>query len=247
MPSTFVITGCSSGIGLDLVRTVAARGDKVFALVRSKAGSRSGADEISAVEGDVTIIEGIDVGKDDVGEALAASALAGVTIDVLINNAGIFGDSMAQKLDAITTDLMREVFEVNTLGPLRVTKALMGQLASPGGKVVVISTGLGSIADNGSGGMYAYRTSKAGVNMVARSLAADLKKDDKGISVAAIAPGFVATCLAGSVEMMEGWGAKPVGQATTGILDTIDAMTVENTGRYIMVPTDGGAPKEFPW
>ena len=219
--------------------------------MRSTSGSRSGVDEISAVEGDVTVIEGIDVAKDDVGEALAASALAGVTIDVLINNAGIAGGgddfSGSQKLDTVKMDLMREVFEVNTLGPLRVTQALMGQLASPGGKVVVISTGMGSIADNGSGGLYAYRTSKAGVNMVARGLAADLKKDDKGIAVAAIAPGFVATCFAGSVEKMEGWGAKPVGQATKGILDTIDAMTVENTGRFIMVPTDGSAPKEFAW
>ena len=155
--------------------------------------------------------------------------------------------SGAQKLEAISMDLMRQAIEVNTLGPLRVTKALMAQLKSPGGKVVVISTGIGSITDNGSGGMYAYRTSKAGVNMVTKSLAADLKKDGRGIAVAAIAPGFVATDFAGSVEKMAGWGAKPVGQATKGILETIDAMTVENTGRFIMVPTDGGEPKEFPW
>lgn len=144
-------------------------------------------------------------------------------------------------------DGMRETFEVNTLGPLRVTKALLGHIVAPGGKVVIISTGLSSIADNTSGGMYAYRTSKAAVNMVSKSLAADLNKDDRGIAVAAIAPGFVATDFAGSVAKMEGWGAKPVGQATNGILDTIDAMSVENTGRFIMVPTDGGAPKEYPW
>jgi len=252
---TYVITGCSSGIGLDLVKALAARGEKVFALVRSKAGSRSGADELSKlllslVTGDVTVVDGIDVAKDDVGDALAISALAGVTIDVLINNAGVpgcganFGE---QKLETITMDAMRECFEVNTLGPLRMTKALMGQLASPGGKVVVISTGIGSIGDNGSGGMYAYRTSKAGVNMVAKSLAADLKKDEKGISVAAVAPGFVATDFGGSVEKMAGWGAKPVGQATKGIIEVVDAMTVENTGRFMMIPTDGGAPKEFMW
>lgn len=102
---TFVITGCSSGIGLDLVKALASRGDKVYATVRSKSGSKSGADEISSVEGDVTIVEGIDVAKDDVGDALKA-ALSGVTIDCLINNSGIAGggDDMfaAQKLDKVS-------------------------------------------------------------------------------------------------------------------------------------------------
>ena len=75
----------------------------------------------------------------------------------------------------------------------------------------------------------------------------DLKKNDRGISVAAVAPGFVATDLGGSKAKMEQWGAKPVRQATSGILSTIDAMSVENTGRFMMVPTDGSEPKEFPW
>ena len=246
---TFVITGCSSGIGLDLVKTLANRGDKVFALVRQRAGSQSGTDELSQIVGDVHIIEGVDVASDDVGAALAASPLANVQIDCLINNAGISGDDLmtAQSLDKIDMDNMRKTFEVNTLGPLRVTKALKDQLVSPGGKVVIISTGIGSIADNTSGGMYAYRASKAAANMVSKSLAMDLKKNDKGISVAAIAPGFVATNFAGSVEKMESFGAKPVSQATKGILECIDSMTVENTGRFIMVPSDGGAPKEYDW
>lgn len=246
---TYVITGCSSGIGLDLVKTLAKRGDQVFALVRQRTGSQSGTDELSQVEGDVHIIEGIDVASDDVGAALAASPLANVPIDCLINNAGVSGGDLfsAQSLDNISMDDMRKTFEVNTLGPLRVTKALKNQLVSPGGKVVTISTGIGSIADNTSGGMYAYRASKAAANMVSKSLAMDLKKKDKGISVAAIAPGFVATNFAGSVEKMESFGAKPVGQATKGILECIDNMTVENTGRFIMIPSDGGAPKEYDW
>merc|ERR1712216_540689 len=156
--STWVITGASSGIGLHLVKQVAARGDKVFALVRKKASSATGVDLISAVDGDVTIIEGIDVAQDGVADALAASALAGVTIDVLVHNAGSIngtrdvpgGEVMAeQKLDQITMDRMRAAFEVNTLGPLRVQQALNPQMKSPGGKVAIINTGLGSIADNG--------------------------------------------------------------------------------------------------
>lgn len=251
---TVVVTGATAGIGLDLVKTLAARGDKVFALVRKRAASWSGVDEISKVVGDVTIIEGVDVAKDGVVSVLARSALAGVTIDVLINNAGSlagasqkggFAQFAEYKLETITMDAMRNAYEVNTLGPLRVTKALMGQLATPGGKVVVINTGLGSIGDNGSGGNYGYRTSKAAANMVTKCLAADLK--GKGVAVCAVAPGFVATNFGGEVSVMQKMGAAPVGQATGGILATIDAMSLESTGRFMMVPTNGAPPKPFPW
>merc|ERR550514_23916 len=97
-------------------------------------------------------------------------------------------------------DRMRAAFEVNTLGPLRVQQALLPQMKE-GGKVAIISTGIGSIGDNDSGGRYAYRTSKAGANVVAKSIAMDLK--GKGIAVAAIAPGFVATEFAAGKEMLE--------------------------------------------
>jgi tubulin alpha len=243
---TYVITGASSGIGLDMVQTLAARGDKVYALVRTKAGSKSAEDEISKVKGDVTVIEGIDVASDDVGKALAASSLADVKIDVLVNNAGVSGDfGAAQKLENIEMDNMRKCFEINTLGPLRITKALMGQLATPGGKVAVISTGMGSISDNGSGGMYAYRTSKAAVNMVTKSLAMDLK--GKEVWVAAIAPGFIVTDFGPGREAMASMGGKPVAQATKGILETIDKMSMDNTGSFMMVPSDGGTPKPYEW
>lgn len=92
-PTTWVITGASSGIGLCLVQTLAARGDKVFATCRARSSSSSGKDALSEVPGDVTILEGIDVAQDGVGAALAASALSGVTIDFLIHNAGSFGNS----------------------------------------------------------------------------------------------------------------------------------------------------------
>ena len=84
MPSTYVVTGASSGIGLELVKQLAARGDKVFATVRTKSSSASGIDLISSVQGDVTIIENVDVMSDDVGNALTASPLSGVQIDCLV-------------------------------------------------------------------------------------------------------------------------------------------------------------------
>ena len=85
---TWVITGASSGIGLEVVKQVAARGDKVFATCRKKASSASGVDAISAISGDVTIIEGVDIADDGVGAVLASSPLAGVSIDVIMHNAG---------------------------------------------------------------------------------------------------------------------------------------------------------------
>ena len=244
---TYVITGCSSGIGLDLVKTLAARGDTVYALVRTRASSKSRNDALSQVSGDVKIIEGIDVTSDGIGKKLSA-ALGATTIDVLINNSGIMGTSgsfPAQALQQIAMEDMRQTFEVNALGPLRVTKALAANLKSPGGKCVVINTGMGSIGDNGSGGMYAYRTSKAAANMITKSLAADLKK--KGVAVAAIAPGFVVTEFGPGAEAMKKNGAAPVEQATKGILKTIGKMSLENTGTFTMVPTNGNAPKPYPW
>ena len=135
------------------------------------------------MEGDVTIIEGVDVMKDDVGDVLKA-ALEGVVIDVVIHNAGGLNHSrdksemdalVEQKFENINMDLMRGAFELNTLGPLRVQQALAPLMKSPGGKIGLISTGMGSIADNGSGGIYAYRTSKAALNMVAKGMSCDFK------------------------------------------------------------------------
>ena len=216
--TTYLITGASSGIGLELVRQLAsAPNNAVYATVRKRGSSATGVDDISniistAAEGStVTILEGIDVADDAVGDTLV-SQLNGAVIDVVVHNAGSLSGTRdvdpsnlmsEQKLSHITMDRMRSAFEVNTLGPLRVQKALLDadlmRTTSDGsssgaasvGKVAIISTGLGSITDNTSGGNYAYRASKAAVNMITKCLSCDLK--EKGVSVRAIAPGFVAT------------------------------------------------------
>ena len=149
-----------------------------------------------------------------------------------------------QKLETITMDRMRAAFEVNTLGPLRVQQALL-PLMGEGGKVALISTGIGSIGDNGSGGRYAYRTSKAGMNMIARSMAMDLKS--KGITVQAVAPGFVQTEFGPGLEAMTKYGAAPVDRSVSTIIRVLDTMSMEATGEFVMVPTDGSEPKPFPW
>ena len=187
---TYVITGCSGGIGLGLVRALAARGDKVYATVRKRETTATGEDLISKVPGDVTILEGIDVTSDDVGAKLS-TALDGVKVDVIVHNAGgianrdgpdapkgmdAFADGgggpMGAKVDNlknVTVERMLAAFQVNTIGPLRVQQALTDKMGE-GGKVLIISSGMGSITDNGSGGLYAYRTAKAAVNMVMRNM-----------------------------------------------------------------------------
>merc|ERR1719223_222274 len=149
-----------------------------------------------------------------------------------------------QNLENVTMDRMRAVFEVNTLGPLRVQKSLKGRISSPGGKVAVISTGLASIGDNTSGGTYAYRTSKAGVNMITKCLSCDLKAQE--ISVVAIAPGFVATEFGPGKEQMTKWGAMPVEKSANGIIKILDSMmSMDHTGKFFAVQKDAD-PKEFP-
>lgn len=252
---TYLITGASSGIGLELVKQLTSRGDKVFATCRKRESSATGVDIISSLPGDITILEGIDVADDGVIELLKTSpALDNVdSIDVIVHNAGSISGTRdvpkaeimtEQKLENVSMERMRAVFEVNTLGPLRVQQAMMGRITSPGGKVAIISTGLASIEDNTSGGNYAYRSSKTAVNMIAKSLSCNLK--DKEISVTAIAPGFVATEIGPGMEQMSQWGAMPVERSVEGIIKVLDTMSMENTGKFFCVKRDED-PKEHPW
>jgi len=248
---TYVVTGASSGIGLELVTLLAARGDKVFATCRSKASSATKVDLLSNVTGDVTIIEGIDVATDECKEILAASALKGVKIDVVVHNAGGIngtrdikgGAVMAdQAFGAVSSERMLAAFNLNTLGPLRVQQALSEQMTSPGGKVAIISTGMASITDNGSGGIYAYRTAKAAVNMVAKSMSVDFK--DRGIAVVAVAPGVVVTEFGPGPEMMAKMGGMSATTSCTGLLKVFDNLSMDNTGKF-MIATKEGDAKEW--
>jgi len=249
---TYVVTGASSGIGLELVKQLAARGDKVFATCRKRQGSMTGSDQLSEITGDVTIIEDIDLAKDDVGSKLAASPLAGIQIDVVVHNAGSINGTREvkgtdlfaeQKLDTISTDCMLAAFQLNTLGPLRAQQALNAQMTSPGGKVCIISTGMGSIGDNGSGGLYAYRCSKAAINMLAKGMSCDLK--EKGIAVVAVNPNMVVTDFGPGSEMLSQMGAMSVSSSCNGLIKVFDNLNMDNTGRFMTVPKDGSEPCEF--
>jgi len=263
MPTTYLVTGASGGIGLGLVVALAARGDTVYATVRKRESTGTGEDLISKVPGDVKILEGIDVTSDEVGTKLVAM-LSGITIDVIVHNAGGIanrdgpdapkgmasfadggGGPGAAKLDSlksVTTERMLAAFQVNTLGPLRVQQALTDQMTKPGGKVFIISTGMGSIGDNGSGGLYAYRTSKAAVNMVMKNMALDLKSIE--VPVMSINPGMVVTDFGPGAEALAKFGAMPVEESVAQLLQIFDMTTMEHTGQFWTVKK-GAAPMQF--
>ncbi len=209
MPIT-LITGANKGIGLQLCTQLAARGDEVIAICRTSSPELS--------ELGIRIIDGIDVSNAESIDRLK-SELAGQQLDVLINNAGILKRDSFGNLDY---EEMLEQYRVNTLGPLRVTEALVDNLKD-GSKVAIISSRVGSIEDNGSGGNYGYRASKTAVNQIGTNLKHELMP--RGIAVALLHPGFVAT------EMTGRQGISPI-ESARGLVQRIDALNIENSGGF---------------
>ncbi len=208
--SIIVVTGTNKGIGLQICTQLQERGDDVIAICRSPSRELT--------ELGVRIIDGIDVSDAQSIERLK-SELAGQEIDILINNAGILkGDSFG----SIDYDEMLEQFRVNTLGPLRVTEALVDNLKD-GAKVVIVTSRVGSIEDNDSGGYYGYRASKTAVNQIGTNLKHELMPH--GIAVALLHPGLVAT------EMTGGQGISPADSAR-GLIARIDDLSIENSGGF---------------
>lgn len=209
--ATVVITGANRGIGFELARQLHARNDSVIAVCRRSSAELDGLG--------VRIESGVDV-TDDTSVRALAERLAGTEIDILINNAGLLS---AEGLPNIDFDAVRRQFEVNTLGPLRVTSALLGYLKG-GGKVVIITSRMGSIADNTSGGMYGYRMSKAAVNAAGRSLAHDLRARD--IAVQLLHPGFVQTDMTGQR------GNVTPDASAANLISRIDELDLDGTGTF---------------
>lgn len=208
--STFVISGAGRGIGLELTRRLQQRGDTVIGLCRR-------ADDELRDSG-ARIIEGIDVTSDASMRELRVE-LGDERIDVLVNNAGVL---TKENLDNLDFAAIRRQFEVNTLGPLRLTASLLGNLVQ-GSRVAIITSRMGSIADNGSGGYYGYRASKAAVNAIGVSLARDLA--DRGIAVGLLHPGMVATDMTGHHGI-------PVGESAEGLIARLDALDLSNSGTW---------------
>ena len=209
--ATALVTGTNRGIGLSFVKLLKARGDHVIAACRHETP------ELTMLG--VEVAAGVDVTSDK-SLNLLAEKLKGRTLELLINNAGLLAVEGLERLDF--QSIQRQM-EVNAYGPLRVTHKLL-PLFARGSKVALITSRMGSIADNGSGGYYGYRMSKAALNIASVSLARDLR--GRGIAVAILHPGMVATEMTG-----RSGNVKPA-DAAAGLLARIDALTLATSGSF---------------
>lgn len=211
MNQTVVITGANKGIGLEFCAYYKEQGEDVIAVCRSVSEPLQ--------ELGVEIVDGVDVSTDQ-GINRLTQAVNGRPIDILINNAGIFSNQSLNDLDF--SEVSRQ-FEVNAVGPLKVTHALLGELKR-GAKVALVTSRMGSITDNTSGAYYGYRMSKAALNAAGMSLAQDLKP--KGVSVAILHPGFVQTSMVGYA------GDISPQVAAERLAQRIEELTIETTGTF---------------
>ena len=210
--ATVLVTGANRGIGLEYCRQLSVRGDDVIAVCR-EAGP-----ELESLG--IRIEAGIELTDSSAIDELM-SRLLHQSLDGAILNAGILHSTGLNDLDA---DAIRRQFEVNALAPLRLASVLSHHLSS-GSWIALMTSRMGSIADNTSGGSYGYRMSKAALNMAGRSLAVDLKP--KGIAVAILHPGLVATRMINFNPN----GISPQ-QSVEGLLERIDALTLETSGSF---------------
>lgn len=212
---TVLITGANRGIGLEFARQYANDGWIVIGTARKPGG----AEELQATGARVVQLDVLD--QDSV--AAMANLLEGKAIDLLINNAGIFPrESSIQNVDL---DDYSRTLAVNTIGPVRVTQALLDNLRQGDKKQIVnMSSALGSIGDNSRGGFYGYRESKAALNMFSKTLAAELGPE--GFTCLAIHPGWVATDMGGPNA------TQTAAQSVSAMKTVLDGLTAEDNGSY---------------
>jgi NAD(P)-dependent dehydrogenase (short-subunit alcohol dehydrogenase family) len=208
--STYLITGANRGIGYEYCRQLLNRGDRPIAVCRSSSP------ELDALG--IRVIAGVDLTKES-DVMLLRDQLAGELVDVLINNAGIVE---RVTLTDLNLESIRRQFEVNAVAPLNLTRSLLGNLAK-GSKVIMMTSRMGSIDDNTSGGSYGYRMSKVALCMAGKSLAHDLRPQE--IAVGILHPGLVQT-------RMTGFSGITTETAVRGLLARIDELTLANTGTF---------------
>lgn len=228
MPTVF-ISGANRGLGLEFARQYAMAGWHVLAGARDPARAA----ELGSIAG----VETIALNLDDPDSIVAAVQAVGERgIDLLLNNAGIYGSIVGdseQTLANMDLDVWDNVFKTNVIGPFALTRSLLPRLKA-GAIIGILSSELGSIAKNSMGQIYAYRSSKAAVNMVGKSLAIDLKP--RGIIVVLLHPGWAHTDMGGPAAPVD-----PV-ESITGLRKVLSGVTPDLSGRFLA--WDG---REMPW
>lgn len=232
MTRTILITGANRGIGLELARQYAATRWQVHACSRDPERAAELRQVADGATGRVTLH------RLDVTDGAQITALAGLLrdepIDILLNNAGVYGDQGERPGHLNESDWI-EVLRVNTIAPFMMASAFIEHVkASPSKIIATISSRMGSIEDNDSGGRYAYRTSKAAVNMVMKNLAVDLRSSQ--VIAVTLNPGWVRTRMGGAGAPLS------VEDSATGLRGVLDRLTLKDSGSFIN--HDG---EEIPW
>lgn len=230
---TTLITGANRGIGLEFARQYAADGWHVIACSRHPEKSDA-LNKLASQYPDLIRIHGLDVSEHAQIDRLA-QVLADESIDLLINNAGIYPDSDKSGFGSTNYAEWMQAFQINTMAPLKMAETFVTSIARSKQKsIVTVSSMMGSIADNSSGGNYLYRSSKTALNMVVKNLAIDLKPT--GITAVVLHPGWVKTDMGGPNAMIS------VEQSVTGMRQVISSLTITDSGKFF--DYEG---KEIPW
>ena len=231
--SSVLITGSNRGLGLEWVRQYAGQGWRVFATCRFP----EQADELQALveRSEQVTLHRLDVTQGDQLSALRKE-LNNETIDVLINNAGVYHEQWGQDpLGRINYDDWQHTLEVNTLGPMRVSEALIEHVARSGKKLIVsITSHMGSIADITSANDYAYRSSKVALNAAMKGLSIEVR--ERGVGVLLLHPGWVRTRMGGDSAPLS------TQQSVTAMRQLVDRFTFAQSGEFLRY--DGIA---MPW
>ena len=225
---TWLVTGANRGIGLEYVRQLAAAGESVIAAARNPAEAAELV-ELAAANDQIRL-EALDL---EVRASVIAlgQRLAGVPIDVLLNNAGLYGGSWdnashRQSHDNMYYDLWEQIMRVNVLAPFQMIQVLRGNLSAGTRKLIInMSSDLGSIANNAQGQSYAYRSSKAALNMVTKGLSVELA--DQGFIAISMAPGWTQTDFGGTSAQ---W---PVAESVANQIKVFAGLTAQDNGRFV--------------
>ncbi|HKJ66359.1 MAG TPA: SDR family oxidoreductase [bacterium] len=216
-----MVIGANRGLGLEWVRQWLRRDARVYATAREP-GKAEDLQRLQETAGDRLSVHQVDVSSDE-SVANLADELSDVSLNILIHNAGVMGRAGLESLD---TGKVLEVLNVNSVGPLRTVRAFLDQLTRSEGrsKIALITSLMGSIADNGSGGSYAYRMSKTALNMAGKSMAVDLAGD--GIDVIILHPGWVQTDMGGAAARIS------VEESVTGMMGMLDKLDASLSGTF---------------